>query len=453
MMAMPGATLSRWTMSYFTAAVLFLLLAEALTVAGFGYPSAGERAPDTLVVVHCLTIGWMSLLMLGALFQFVPVLIVGPLYNNELPLPTLVLVLLGLAALLAGFLQLGGHLPASRSAFPLAAALLGGGFLLALWVLGRTLASAWPLNLSASFVAVGLASVAATASFGIVFILGFAGWASSPGLLGLRGWGLPLHIIAGLGGWLSFTAIGVSHRLLAMFMLSPELDGSRTRWTFYLGTAALAIVVGAGTAVAVAGRDPAWVLAIAGLAGLACLGLYGADAVQLYRKRLRPVIELNSRMAGVALGHLAAATLLLAVCTATGLLGRYIGPLLFLVCLGWLSGLGLAKLYKIVAFVTWLECYGPVLGKTATPRVQDLVVEPRAVRWFWLYFAAVDTALLCLVLDAVQAFRAAAALMLIATAGIAVELVRTRFLSNVEGPMRLPEGTHQPHLLFATTAR
>jgi hypothetical protein len=60
-----------------------------------------------------------------------------------------------------------------------------------------------------------------------------------------------------------------------------------------------------------------------------------------------------------------------------------------------LSGLILAKLYKIIAFLTWLETYGPVMGRTATPRVQDLVAEPRASRWFVIYFAAVWSGLRC----------------------------------------------------------
>ncbi|MCZ2414293.1 MAG: hypothetical protein LC136_08580 [Burkholderiales bacterium] len=449
---MQGTTLSRWTLAYFAAAVIFLLAAETMMTLGFGYPAAALRAPQTLILVHCVTIGWLSLLMCGALFQFVPVLVAGPIYSNSLPLPALVLILAGFAALTAGFLQLAGHLPATQPWFLAASVLLGGGFVLVLWTLGRTLAAAWPLNLPARFVAIGLCSVAATVTYGIVFALGFGGYADAPILVGIRSRGVPLHVIAGLGGWLTFTAIGVSHRLLAMFMLSPELDGASTRWTFYLGTLALAIVIIAGTAaVAVgAGLDP--VLLIAWVAGLATLSLYARDAMRLYRKRVRPVIELNSRMASIALAHLGAVTLLTIVCAAFGLLERYAGALVFLVCFGWLSGLGLAKLYKIVAFVTWLECYGPVLGKTRTPRVQDLVNEPRAIRWFWLYFAAVDAATLCLLAGAPLVFRAAAAAMLVASAGIALELVRTRRLVNVEAALRLPAGTRQPRLLFALVA-
>lgn len=449
---MIGATLSRWTLSYFATAIVFLLGAEGLMVLGFGYPATAPRAPETLVLVHCVAIGWLSLLMCGALFQFVPVLVAKPIHSNMLPLPALLSIVAGLAALLAGFLQLGGHLPPHPFTFVAASLLLAVGFTLVLWNLARTLATAWPLNLPARFVAIGLASVAATVTFGIVFTLGFAGYAQSPFLLDLRAHGLPLHIVAGLGGWLTFTAIGVSHRLLAMFMLSPELEGPSTRWTFHLGTLALAVVVLGGVAAIAIGSGVDVVLFTAGGAGLACLALYGRDVIHLYRKRVRPVIELNSRMAAVALGHLAAAVLLIVVGAALGLLDRFGGALVFLVGFGWLSGLGLAKLYKIVAFVTWLECYGPVLGKTPTPRVQDLVVESRARRWFWLYFVAVDIATLCLAFEAPLAFRVAAAALGIATAAIALELVRTRRLVNVSAALRLPAGAQQPRLFFTFVA-
>jgi len=93
---MLGATLSRWTMAYFVAALCCLLAVEGLMAAGYGFPSAAVAAPETLIVVHLVTIGWLTLIMLGALFQFVPVLIARPIHSNGLPLPTLILLLAGL---------------------------------------------------------------------------------------------------------------------------------------------------------------------------------------------------------------------------------------------------------------------------------------------------------------------------------------------------------------------
>ena len=76
---MPMASLSRWTMSYFAAALAFLLAAEAFAIAGVGYPATGLGDPATLVLVHLVAVGWLSLAMAGALLQFVPVLVSRPL--------------------------------------------------------------------------------------------------------------------------------------------------------------------------------------------------------------------------------------------------------------------------------------------------------------------------------------------------------------------------------------
>ncbi len=446
-----GVTLSRWTMSYFAAALVCLLAAQGLMALGYGFPVDQLAAPQTLVVVHLVAIGWLSLLLCGALFQFVPVLVAHPIRSNALPLPTLGCLIVGLAALLLGFRQMAAPAAPDIPYFPAAAILLAAGFALAIGNLASTLWVARPLPLPARFVAVGLASLAATVALGVVFALVLGGVADAPALVIVTGAGLPLHVVAGLAGWLSFTAIGVSYRLLAMFMLAPELDGVIPRGVLWLGSAALAVAILGGLAAIAADIAPAAGLAAAGLLGLAALALYGHDIVHLYRARKRRIIELNSRMAAWALASLAATALLVVVLVGLDALDRHAGALVFLAAFGWLSGLGLAKLYKIVAFMTWLECYGPVIGKVATPRVQDLVVEARAAKWFWLYFAAVWCATASLLLEQASAFRIAAAAMAVATAGIVVQLVRTRRLLDVPAGRRLPGEARRPRLLLSST--
>ena len=447
---MAGVSLSRWTMAYFASALLALVVAECLMVAGYGYPAVPIAAPETLVLVHVVAIGWLSLLMCGALFQFVPVLVARPLHSNSLPLPTLGCLVAGLVALLFAFLKMAGQIDLDLAYFPLAATLLAAGFTLVLWNLGRTLWASRPLTLPARFVAVGLLSVGATAILGITFALILGGVSTNAHLLDVAALGLPIHVIAGLGGWLTFTAIGVSYRLLAMFMLAPELDGPSTRGALYLGTAALGVAIVGGVATICFDGNLTITLSAAGLLGLCAIALYGQDTVHLYRARKRRKIELNSRMAILALASLAASAILIVVLLGLGVLGRHIGAVVFLVSFGWLSGLGLSKLYKIVAFLTWLECYGPVIGKTPTPRVQDLVVESRATKWFALYFLGVWMATVALLLDGPLAFRVSTGAMLIATSGIIVQLVRSRSLCDVKAGLRLPEGARRPRFLFSS---
>ncbi|HVY58072.1 MAG TPA: hypothetical protein VHA77_09510 [Xanthobacteraceae bacterium] len=444
---MIGVSLSRWTMSYFAAALVALVAAQVLMAAGYGYPNRPLADPETLIVVHVVAIGWLSVLMCGALFQFVPVLVARPLADDRLPLPALLCLLAGLGALILGFLQLGGEIDANPVYFPLAAALLGCGFALALWTLGRTLWASRPLPLPARFVVGGLASVGATAALGIVFALTLGGLAQNSHFLDLTNAGVPIHVVAGLGGWLTFTAMGVTYRLLAMFMLAPELDRGSSRAALRLGASALALTILGGAAAVCLGASPDALQLAGAVLGLAAVALYGGDIVHLYRARKRRVLELNSRMAAFALVSLALGVVLIAVALALGNLAAHAGPITFLLAFGWLTVLGLAQMYKIVPFLTWLECYGPVIGKRPTPRVQDLVVERRAIKWFALYVVAVWGGTVALLANSPAGFRTAAAAMLVATLGLVVQMVRARRLADVKTPDRLPAGARMPHLL------
>lgn len=451
---MIGTALSRWTMSYFTVALVFLVAAQMLMVAGYGFPAVAAEAPETLVLVHMVTIGWLSMLMCGALFQFVPVLIAQPLRGERLVLPALICLLTGLAFLLAGFLQLAGVFDTGIPLLALAGTLLPAGFLLVCGVLGGTL---WRANLQlpARFVAVGLVCVLVTAILGALFALLLSGYLPALAMIDFRMQALPVHIAIGLGGWLSFTAIGVSYRLLPMFMLSPDRERATSRVSWWIGVVALLLTALASPIAAslekvglAATASPATGLAVA--LGMAALVLYGLDLAFFYRLRKRRAIELNSRAAQAAFLALALSGVLLLALLATGTLERHVGALLYLVAFGWLTGLGLSQLYKIVPFLTWLECYGPVMGKKPTPRVQDLVIERRGWMWFALYFLGVMAGTATLLGDQPGLFRAAAAVTLLATLAIVAELVLARRLANLPDDKRLPEGASRPRLFLPT---
>ncbi|HTN61413.1 MAG TPA: hypothetical protein VL147_07615 [Devosia sp.] len=447
---MPGASLSRWTLCYFGCALAFLIAGEALMVAGFGYPAAAIDDPRTLILVHIIAIGWMSLLLCGALFQFVPVLVARPLWGASLALPALLLLLVGLVLLLLGFAGLGGLLAVPTALLPLGGAILLLGFGAVVVALAGTLWTARPWGLPAQFVAVGLAALTVTVILGNCFALVLAGLVGGEPALALLLHGVPLHAALGLGGWLTFTAMGVSYRLLAMFMLAPDTDQRSTRVVLGVGALALVLVAAAvPLAIAASGGIAATLLVAAGAALIALL-VYGQDILRLYRKRKRRHIELNARAAIGAFGALALTVVLL-----FGLLGfehleTGIGALVYLVVFGWLGGLGLAKLHKIVPFLTWLECFAPVLGKRPTPRVQDLVDEAHATPWFYAYYIAVALGTALLLVGWNDAFRLCAALQLVATLGIARHFYRARELLNV--PSSLRDGFAAPHLFLSQPA-
>src|SRR3546814_11963748 len=85
--------------------------------------------------------------------------------------------------------------------------------------------------------------------------------------------------------------MGVSYRLLAIFMLAPELEGRRTRAVFYFGTSALAVAILGGAVAIRLGMELDLVLSLAAALGIVALALYGAAIVYLYRARKRRNIE------------------------------------------------------------------------------------------------------------------------------------------------------------------
>ena len=155
------------------------------------------------------------------------------------------------------------------------------------------------------------------------------------------------------------------------------------------------------------------------------------------------------RMATVSFASLAGTALLGIALLSTGALRAHVGAFAFLAVFGWLSGLVLAKLYKIVAFLSWLETYGPVMGRAPTPRVQDLVAEGRATKWFVIYYVAVWGGTLMLLIGEPSAFRMIVAVMTVGVVGIVGEVIRIRRLADVAAPLRLRSGAVAPHLLFA----
>ncbi len=210
-----------------------------------------------------------------------------------------------------------------------------------------------------------------------------------------------------------------------MFMLAPEERGIAGDCVHVLGAAGFALTVGAGLA---AIWLPAQLPRVGEMIGYGAIAsavvIYLWDVLRIYRTRKRAVIEAHNRAAVGAFVLLGIATGL-----GVGFLGSGTlevgGPVVvFLVLFGWLGGLGLTQLYKIVPFLTWLSRYGSSLGRGAVPRVQDLVKESRSYPWFSSYFLGAFIATLAVLIGWLQAFRACFALMTIATVGLAIEYWR-----------------------------
>jgi hypothetical protein len=416
--------LSRWTPLFFVFALANFLVAQGLIVAGLTWPAQAALAPGTLVAVHLLTVGWLLLLMLGALLQFVPVITSSALPSQPLSLAALIAVQGGLLGMICGFLGIAGVLPGCGPVLPAGGAAVLLGVLIAGWNVGVPLIRGRPLTLPARLVLTGLAFLLLTVLLGLTFALALTIPRLAPDL-GLLLAAVGDHALAGLGGWFTLTAMGVSYKLLPMFMLAPEERGVTGACVHVLGAAGFSLAIVAGlTAVWLPVRLVRVGEIMGDIAIASAVVVYLWDVVRIYRARKRVVIEAHNRCAVGAFGFLGLATGVGTGYLAVGRLSTATPLVIFLVVFGWLGGLGLTQLYKIVPFLAWLSRYGSSLGRGAVPRVQDLVKESRSYPWFACYFLGVLLAAVSALFGWRFAFRPAFALVPLATVGLTIEYVR-----------------------------
>lgn len=426
---MPLKGFSRWTLAWFASALGFLVL--ALAGLAFGLAGPGDWAQGTaLALVHVFVLGWLGQMMAGSLIQFTPVLAARPAALPGLAPLALALFGTGTAALAAGFLSLDSW-EAGRWLLAGAPVLLGGAIALVAAAVGATLAqgAAWRSAAGRPVVA-ALAALALTWASGGAMALAYAGL---PGAL--IGEGRALHALLGIGGWMSLGAFGVSYRLFSMFLVAPETGGRLRDATLAAGVAAI-LAAAAGLGLLLAGRGAGLALAAAlGLSALAA-GLYLADIRRIWRARRRPQVEANMRLSRPALAALGLTVALFPPAVLWG--GAWAEAAVFCALGGWLSTLTLAQMVKITSFLTWIQVFGPQIGRARVPMVSDLTNDRRAARWLALWAVGAGAGVLALLLQSAPGLRVAALVLMAAVLGLIAELVAIRRLDHLP-PGRRPE--------------
>jgi len=341
---------------FFYTAPLFLLLAAVLVTACFDQVFVSRWTPQTLALTHLVTAGFMLQVMLGALFQLVPVAAGANLWRPHwLVWPTHLGSTLGAMALVWGFYSSEGGWLAL------------GGVLLSIAVLVFFVAAAVALFRTPANGPTVAALRLAVIWLGVTIGIGLCMAAARGGYLGLAPlqWS-QMHVAGGLIGWGGLLVAGTAYLVVPMFQLTPAYPVWFSR-PFAWGIAG---ALGLG---GLASQPVAWVPAVLMTMGFAVLTL---DR-QRRRRRAKTDLTLSLwqlAMACVLLGGLLSLMMLLGVTdprisVAAGVLVLY-GAFVSLIA---------GMLYKIVPFILWLFLQ-PRLGRV--PPMTRMLNQP-LMRWHW----------------------------------------------------------------------
>ncbi len=356
---------------FLTAAVVAFLLAT-LALPGLAAELAGHYYhPRLLALTHTVTLGWITLAIMGASYQLIPVVLGRPIWSERLARWQFGLLAAGIVGML-------GHFFVGRwSGLVWAAALVVLGVAVHVANVALSVRGLREWTFTARLMVLALAGLALTGLFGLLLGLDHVR-KFLPGELFPT---LHAHFHLALLGWVLPMVVGVAARVYPMFLLAEEPAGRGAHvqlWGLALGVPAI----------------------VAGLLGLPGLRAPGAVAVAaavgahlewvfaMLRTRRRP--ELDTGLRFVLTG---AAWLVPSVALGLGFAFDLAGgPRLALAYAvlalgGWVSLTIAGMMLKIVPFLVWYWVYAPRAGRSAVPTLAQLSWRA-GERTAWVLLAA-----------------------------------------------------------------
>ena len=395
-------------LSYLACAAMAFLVA-AVGVAYLAPELGGHYYhPRLLALTHTVTLGWVTLAILGAGYQLAPVVLGRPIWSERLARWQLAVLIIAVAGMVAHF-----HL-GSWPGLATAAGLLALGIAFHLLNMCLTLRGFTQWTFTARLVVLGYGGLALTTLFGLTLAVNRL-WPFLPTSFFPT---LHAHVQLALLGWVTPMILGIAARVYPMFLLAPEPRPWTTRlqlWGLVSGVPSVVLgllgvpgllVPGALAVTAAAGGHIAWILETA-------------------RGRKRPGLDWGLRFTLTATAFVVPAALLGLALAA----GQVTGPRVALayavmVLGGWISLTIVGMMLKIVPFLVWYRVYSPRAGREPVPTLAQLS-SPRAegLAYTLLTSGVVLLSVTVLVGD-VTAIRAAGAVLALGALAFATGLVR-----------------------------
>lgn len=336
--------------------------------------------PTLLGLVHLAALGWFLPVTLGAMHQLLPVVFEVPVRSERLAWAAFALYLVGAAGLIVHLwlLRTGPGLVGS-------AGLLYAALLAYVGNLVATLARAQQLTLVGAFVVAALAWLVVASTIGLALAINL-GWSFISGdhLEVLRA-----HAHAAALGFFGLLIMGVTFRLLEMFMLAFVDKTGAGKVALVLVNAALVLIVGASL-----WGGMAWLGPLGASLAVGGVSAFLVQVARLHRARLRKKTDVAWWHSLASYSYLGIAALLggaLAAAPLEGALGAQLrlgyGAMALL---GFIGSVITGQLYKIWPFLVWFHRFSAYVGLKKVPTASELLPEGRQrVQWASMHLGLV----------------------------------------------------------------
>lgn len=394
---------------YFSFGALSFLVASIVLFIAAPDLTQHYLSPRLLTLTHLLILGWITMIIFGALYQLIPVVMEVKLYSEKLAVVSFFLFAGGLITLSASFwtfnfgrsigLEVGGYLTVTA---------------VILFAINTILSAAKTerKTIENAFIITAVIWLLLTVTLGILIVLNFAFHFISGSHLEL----LKLHAHIGFIGWFLMLVVGVASKLMPMFLIVHKLPVKLLSYAYFLINGGLILL-----SVGYYYFPEKWFMLLSALPILLGVIAFLRFNYVAFSKRIRKKLDVGMKLSATAFILLAISLVMgFAILIGPNFLGamqtRFEIAYGILIVLGFLTALVLGQTYKTLPFIIWLQKYQSKVGKIKVPLPQELYSEKIAGYHFYSFVSGIIVLISGILLAEVIVIRIGAALIILTAA-------------------------------------
>jgi len=362
---------------YFAVAIISFVILNFLLLINYNSIGGHHFQPKILSINHIATLGWITMIIFGAMFQLVPVVLETKLFSEILADIQFWIYLLGVIGLVYCFWVFNTGILMTTSAILLNVAMLIFAFNI---IVTMKRVKKW--NVTAWYLSVAIFYLIVTAIVGLLLTINL--W--TPYIKSDHLQYLNLHAHIAFIGWVSMVIMGVSFKLIPMFTLShgfPLTNAKQAFWLINIG------LLGISNTIFFEVKTFLYFI----FTGLIVLGImFFLRQIQIiFKNRIRKKFDIGIKFSFVAYIMLGLTTILgtfIAFVDYDNIINMALiyG---YMIIFSYISMLIVGQMYKIVPFLVWYHKYSSKVGLEPVPMLKDMFNEKFAHVEFYIMIVAV----------------------------------------------------------------
>lgn len=353
----------RIVIKYIGTGIIAFVLLTFLQLIKYDLITGHHFQPKILAITHIATLGWITMIIFGALFQLVPVVLEVKLYSELLAEIQYWIYLIGITGLVYGFWIFN-----SKNFIMPSAIVLNAAMLIFAYNMIMTFRKVKNCNITGFYLSASLFYLIVTAVAGLLLSINLY----KPYIKINHLQYLDLHAHVAFVGWVSFVVMGVAYKLIPMFTLSHNYSNKTSLWALILINIGLL-----GISTVMHYENVTFFNYIFVLLIVVGIFLFLYQVYIIFKRRVRKKLD-------VGLKFSVAAFIFLGISTITGFIivvgnisdARNLSLIYgYLIIFGYLSMLIIGQLHKILPFLRWYHKYSSKAGKEKVPMLKDMYSE------------------------------------------------------------------------------